>query len=107
MPINALVIDALKRYDAYFGAPMRVEFPKGSGQMLTLNQMADAIAQRLWSLFLKTENGYRPIHKENLIYTQKIDFQNLVLFYEYFDAETGKGLGASHQTGWTALIGLL
>jgi hypothetical protein len=107
MPVNALVIDALKRYDAYFGTPLQVEFPKGSGQMLTLNEMADAIAQRLWNLFLKDENGHRPLHKDSLIYTKNVDFQNLVLFYEYFDGETGKGLGANHQTGWTALIGLL
>jgi Glycosyl hydrolase family 63 C-terminal domain len=107
LPMNALLIDSLKRYAGYYGDNFTVEFPKNSGQQLTLKQVAHDLSQRLWSLFLPKENGQISLHGEALIYSENVDFQHLKLFHEYFDADSGKGLGASHQTGWTALIGVL
>ncbi len=106
LPMNALLIDALKRYAGYYGDGFTVEFPKNSGQQLNLKQIADALSERLWSLFLPKENGQKPLNGAALEYAQNADFQDLTLFYEYFDADSGKGLGASHQTGWTALMGV-
>jgi hypothetical protein len=107
LPMNALLIDALKRYAGYFGDDFTVEFPKNSGQYLTLKQVADDLSNRLWAMFQPKENGQKPMNGEATIYSESVDFQDLTLFYEYFDADSGKGLGASHQTGWTALMGVL
>jgi len=103
-PLNYLLIEALDRYHLFYGDTLRVECPARSGKYMNLGEVANEIRVRLSRLFLAKEDGDRPSYArtENLL--NDPHWRDLVLFYEYFDAETGKGLGASHQTGWTALI---
>ena len=103
-PINYLVIEALERYDHFYGDSLRVECPTGSGQMMTLGEVAHELASRLTRLFLPDARGARPSHGADHRYAQSPHWRDLVLFYEHFHGDTGRGLGASHQTGWTALI---
>jgi hypothetical protein len=102
-PINYLLIEALERYHHFYGDALKVECPVGSGHFLTLNDVADELAHRLSSLFLPDNQGARPCHGNDSRYAQDPYWRELVLFHEYFHAETGRGCGASHQTGWTAL----
>jgi hypothetical protein len=103
MPINYLFIKALKKYGAFYGDSLQVEYPAGSGKDYTLTEVADMLTQRIVSIFKKDENNDRPVFAEyNQFY--KNEGNNLVLFHEYFHGNTLKGLGASHQTGWTALL---
>ncbi len=103
-PVNYLLIEALQRYDHFFGSSLQVEFPTGSGKMMTLGAVAFELSRRLTRLFLTdltdTEDSSRLARGAR----RGSKSQELVLFHEYFHAETGQGLGASHQTGWTALI---
>ena len=103
-PVNYLLIEALERYHYFYGDTLRVECPRGSGNRLTLGEVARLISQRLAALFRRDERGRRPCHGGDLAYTDDPHFRDLVLFYEYFHADTGRGAGASHQTGWTALV---
>lgn len=103
-PLNYLIIEALERYHLFYGKSLRVECPTGSGKYMDLQQVADEIRKRLSKLFLADAAGDRPSYCRSDVLVNDPNWQDLVLFYEYFDAETGKGLGASHQTGWTALI---
>jgi len=103
-PVNYLIVEALERYHHYYGDDLKVELPTGSGNWCNLQQVADDISRRLVRLFLPDENGRRPCHGNNPCYCEDPDRRDLVLFHEYFDGDTGKGLGASHQTGWTALV---
>jgi hypothetical protein len=100
-PINYLLIEALQRYHHYYGDSLQVEFPTGSGHYQTLGQVALELSRRLTHLFLPDETGRRPPCAEPRLPGES---EQPVLFHEYFHAETGQGLGASHQTGWTALI---
>ena len=100
-PINYLLIEALQRYDLFYGQSLKVEFPTGSGNMMTLGQVSFELAKRLTHLFLPDEKGDRPAHPK---FPGPCDEEEPLLFHEYFHAETGQGLGASHQTGWTSLI---
>jgi hypothetical protein len=102
-PMNYLLIEALKRYHHFYGDSLRVECPSGSGVKMNLAQVAAELESRLVKLFLPDEYGRRPCHGGSERYAQDPAFSGLVLFYEYFDGENGRGLGASHQTGWTAL----
>ena len=102
-PINYLLVEALERYHHFYGDGFKVECPAGSGQMLTLNEAAAEISRRLGSLFLVNSQGQRPCHGGAARYATDPHWKDLALFYEYFHAETGRGCGASHQTGWTAL----
>ena len=103
MPINYLFIKALKKYGAFYGDSLQVEYPLGSGKDYTLTEVADMLTKRIISIFKKDENNDRPVFAEyNSFY--KNEGNNLVLFHEYFHGDTLKGLGASHQTGWTALL---
>jgi hypothetical protein len=106
-PINFLLIEALERYAHFYGDSLQVECPKGSGTLLTLDQVARELATRLTRLFLPDANGARPCHGGDERYAGDPAWKELVLFYEYFHAETGRGVGASHQTGWTALVASL
>jgi hypothetical protein len=106
MPTNMLLIEALRRFDSYYGPDFRVECPVGSGQMLSLVQVADELRQRLIQLFLRGPDGVRPAMRNARI-PQSPGEEEAVLFYEFFHGDTGEGLGASHQTGWTGLIALL
>ncbi|MEM7602208.1 MAG: glucosidase, partial [Verrucomicrobiota bacterium] len=107
-PINYLIIEALERYDHFYDGNFLVEFPTGSGKKITLKEAADEISDRLISLFRKTgEENSRPAHGMSPLHRGDRTEQELIHFYEYFHAETGEGLGASHQTGWTALVSRL
>jgi hypothetical protein len=102
-PINFLIVEALERYHLFYGESFKVECPVGSGNMLTLQEVADELSRRLTRIFLPNEKGARPCHGEAEKYSSDPHWRDLVLFNEYFHGETGRGLGASHQTGWTAL----
>ena len=102
-PINFLIVEALERYHLFFGEGFKVECPVGSGKMLTLKEVAQELSRRLASIFLPDENGMRPCHGGITKYESDPYWRDLVLFHEYFHGETGRGCGASHQTGWTAL----
>jgi hypothetical protein len=103
-PLNYLLIEALERYHFFYGESLKVECPTGSGRWLTLDKVAHELAARLSRLFLPDGRGQRPCHGEDMRYAQDPHWRELVLFYEYFHGESGRGLGASHQTGWTALV---
>jgi hypothetical protein len=102
-PANYLLIEALERYHHFYGDSLKVECPAGSGRWVTLLDAAREIADRLARLFLPDEHGRRPCHGDCARYTEDPHWQNLVLFHEYFHGDTGRGVGANHQTGWTAL----
>jgi hypothetical protein len=102
-PMNYLLVEALKRYHHYYGDAFVVECPTGSGTKLHLGAVAAEIERRLVSLFLPDAAGRRPCHGGEARYAEDPAFAHLVLFYEYFHGDDGRGLGASHQTGWTAL----
>jgi hypothetical protein len=104
MPLNYLIVRTLKRYHTYYGEDFRVECPTGSGQMLTLAEAADELARRLMRLFLRDGDGRRPVFGTCDKLQTSPAFRDHVPFHEYFHGDTGKGLGASHQTGWTGLI---
>ncbi|HEY7941840.1 MAG TPA: hypothetical protein VID25_07820 [Candidatus Limnocylindrales bacterium] len=106
-PLNYLLIEALQRLHHYYGEEFQVEFPTGSGEYRTLGDVADALSRRLIGLFLPGPGGGRPAHGGEERYTTDPAWRDLILFYEYFDGDTGAGLGASHQTGWTALVAKL
>ncbi|HEX7009911.1 MAG TPA: glucosidase [Phycisphaeraceae bacterium] len=103
-PINYLLIEALERYHHFYGNDLRIECPTGSGRLLNLSQIADLLRQRLVALFLPDERGQRPALAHHPILQNDPACRDLILFHEYFHGENGQGLGASHQTGWTALV---
>jgi hypothetical protein len=103
-PLNYLLVEALERYHYFYGDSLTVECPTGSGRFLNLSDVAGEIASRISKLFLRGPDGRRPCHGGDSRYADDPDFRDLVLFYEYFHGDDGRGLGASHQTGWTALI---
>jgi hypothetical protein len=107
MPVNFLIIESLYRFHSYYGDDFRVECPVGSGKMLHLGEVAVDLSRRLCNIFLRGPDGRRPIFGNSPIEQKDPHFRDNVLFYEFFHGETGRGLGASHQTGWTALIALL
>jgi len=103
-PVNFLIIEALERYDYFYGNSFKIEYPTGSGKLVTLREVAIDLCDRLISLLLPAEDGYRPCFGDAKRYNDVPHWQDLLLFHEYFHGETGEGLGASHQTGWTSLI---
>ena len=103
LPVNYLLVEALERYHNYYGDSLRIETPTGSGRMLTLREAALELQRRLGTIFLADQSGHRPVHGECELYATDPYFKDLVLFYEYFHGDNGRGVGASHQTGWTAL----
>ena len=106
-PVNFLLIEALQKFHHYFGDEMRVECPARSGQLLTLAEVAALLSQRLSSIFLRDAQGERPVFGNNRTFQLDPNWRDLVPFHEYFDGDTGAGVGASHQTGWTALVAKL
>ncbi|HEX8969178.1 MAG TPA: glucosidase [Chloroflexota bacterium] len=106
-PINFLLIESLRKFHHYYGDDFLVECPTGSGQMRTLLGIADEIAQRLERLFLRGPDGRRPIFGQVELFQTDPRWRDYLVFNEYFHGDDGRGLGASHQTGWTALIGTL
>jgi hypothetical protein len=103
-PLNYLLIEALERYHHFYGDSLKVECPTGSGRLLNLKEVAQELASRLSSLFIPDSAGRRPCHGDDRRFADDPHWKELVLFYEYFDGENGRGLGASHQTGWTSLV---
>ncbi|MCG3119684.1 MAG: hypothetical protein ALAOOOJD_02192 [bacterium] len=107
MPMNYLLIESLQKFHHYYGDDFKIECPTGSGKFLTINEIANELTRRLTRLFLRDENGRRPVFN----YSEKIQtdphFRDYVLFHEYFHGDNGRGVGASHQTGWTGLVAKL
>jgi len=104
MPINYLIIQSIRKYGDFYGDSLKVECPVGSGRMLNLEQVADELTRRVISIFERDDKGSRRLYGDyNWFYSQPAN-EDLVLFFEYFHGDTGRGLGASHQTGWTALV---
>jgi hypothetical protein len=106
-PVNYLLIEALERYHHFYGDALKVEFPTGSGRAMNLAQVAAEIAARLTRLFLPDAHGCRPFHGIEPRFANDPHWRNLLLYHEYFHGDDGRGLGASHQTGWTALVARL
>jgi hypothetical protein len=103
MPMNYLLVNALQTYSEYYKNDPKVEFPTGGGKWMTLGEVANEISKRLISIFQKDAKGDRPVNDHYAIYRDE-HFKDLVLFYEYFHGDTARGVGASHQTGWTGVI---
>jgi hypothetical protein len=106
-PINYLLIESLQKFHHYYGDTLRVECPTGSGQMMTLGEVATDLSQRLIRLFLTDENGKRPIYGGQHRFHEDPHWSDLLLFHEYFHGDNGAGLGAGHQTGWTGVVAKL
>ncbi len=102
-PLNYLLLESLERYHRFYGKSFTTECPVGSGQMKNLSEVSDFIRDRLNKLFLPDETGHRPCHRGDRLFQTDPHFKNLLLFHEYFHGDSGRGLGANHQTGWTAL----
>ena len=107
MPLNYLLIESLRKFHAYYGNDFRVECPTGSGNNLSLNEIADELSSRLSRLFLADADGQRPSLGNHPTLQRDPHFRDYCLFFEYFHGDTGRGVGASHQTGWTGLIATL
>lgn len=106
-PLNFLIIESLQKFHYYYGDSLKIECPTGSGQYMNLWEVATEISRRLISLFLPDDEGKRPVFGEDTIFRDDPNWRDMLLFYEYFHGDSGKGLGASHQTGWTALVAKL
>ena len=106
-PVNFLLVESLQKFHHYLGDDFKVECPTGSGNMLTLWEVAAEISRRMTRIFLRDEEGRRPVHGWSELYKDDAHWRDLVLFYEYFHGDSGAGVGASHQTGWTGLVAKL
>jgi hypothetical protein len=106
-PVNYLIIESLQKFHHYYGNDFKVECPVGSGRYATIGEVAQEISTRLTRIFLKDENGARPVFAHHPGLQGDPHFRDHVLFYEYFHGDVGRGVGASHQTGWTGLIAKL
>ncbi len=104
MPINYLIIQSIKKYGEFYDGSLSIEYPTGSGQFMELSEVAYELIKRITSLFELSEQNHRRLHGEENWFYSRPENKGLVLFYEYFHGDTGHGLGAAHQTGWTALI---
>jgi len=104
MPVNAMIIRALLNFYLYYGDNFKIECPTGSGNMMNLFAVAKEISDRLTGIFLKDENGRRPVYGDTEKFQNDPHWRDYILFYEYFHGDNGAGLGASHQTGWTGLV---
>jgi hypothetical protein len=107
MPVNGLIVRALLQYYAYYGNDFLIECPTGSGRQMNLYQVAEELARRLSSIFLRNAEGRRPVYGGTTKFQEDPHWRDLVLFYEYFHGDNGAGLGASHQTGWTGIVARL
>jgi hypothetical protein len=104
MPVNGLIIRALLQYYAFYGDAFTIECPTGSGRRMTLYQVAEELARRLASIFLRDQDGRRPVYGGARKFQEDPHWRDYILFYEYFHGDNGAGLGASHQTGWTGIV---
>ena len=106
-PVNFLIVESLQRFHHYLGPDFKVECPTGSGTWMTLSEVATELSRRLTRLFLRDADGRRPVHGADERFQTDPHWRDLILFYEYFHGDNGRGVGASHQTGWTGLIAKL
>ncbi len=106
-PLNYLLIESLQKFHHYLGDEFKVECPTGSGQMMSLEEVATELSQRLSRIFLQDEHGRRPVFGPSEKFQFDPNWRDLVPFHEYFHGDTGMGIGASHQTGWTGLVAKL
>ena len=104
LPVNYLLIQALRRFHQYYGDEVQVECPTGSGQFMNLDQVADEISRRIVGIFQRDTMGRRPVLGSNELFQADPNWRDLIPFYEYFQGDSGRGVGASHQTGWTAVV---
>lgn len=104
MPMNYMIIDSLHKFYQYYGDEFKVECPTGSGVYMTLNEVANELYRRVSTIFLRDANGNRAVFGTNAKMQTDPNFKDYILFHEYFDGDNGRGVGASHQTGWTGLI---
>ncbi|AKH37990.1 MULTISPECIES: MGH1-like glycoside hydrolase domain-containing protein [Nitrosomonas] len=104
MPVNVLIIRALLSFYLYYGDHFKIECPTGSGRMMNLFEVSKEIADRLARIFLRNEQGRRPVYGGSEKFQTDPYWRDYILFYEYFHGDNGAGLGASHQTGWTGLV---
>ncbi len=107
MPLNYLIIESLQKFHQYYGDNLKMEYPTGSADWLNLGDIAAKLAARSAGLFLKDRHGTRPIYGDNRRFAEDKHFRDLILFHEFFHGDTGQGLGAAHQTGWTGLVARL
>lgn len=107
MPLNFLIIESLQKYYYYYGDSFKIDFPTRSGNQVTLKEAADLLSKRLINIFVPDKNQKRPFQPRRGQFQTDPHWKDLMLFHEYFHGETGEGLGASHQTGWTSLIAKL
>lgn len=106
-PLNFLLIESIQKFDFYFGQDFKVEFPTGSGKMMTLWEVSQELSNRLSKIFLKNSDGNRAVYGAIEKFQADEHWRDYILFYEYFHGDNGAGLGASHQTGWTGLVAKL
>jgi hypothetical protein len=104
LPVNYILVEVLERYHFFYGDSLKVEYPTGSGRKLNLKEVSQELSKRLIDLFLPDANGRRPCHGDDRLYTDDPVWRDLILFYEYFHGDSGRGVGASHQTGWTGVV---
>ena len=104
MPVNGLIIRGLLQMYPFYGPDFKVECPTGSGNYMTLFDVAKEIGRRLSNIFLRDANGKRPVYGGTKKFQEDPHWRDYILFYEYFHGDNGAGLGASHQTGWTGLV---
>jgi len=105
MPVNTIILRALLNYYLYYGDNFKIECPTGSGQMMNLIEVAQEILKRLTRIFLRDSSGHRPVYGGTKKFQEDPHWRDHILFYEYFHGDNGAGLGASHQTGWTGVVG--
>ncbi len=103
-PINFLIIESLKKFDFYYGGDFSIEYPAGSRNYVTMDIVAKELSLRCMKIFMRDKKGHRPAFGKNKKFQEDPHFKDYILFYEYFHGDSGKGLGASHQTGWTGLV---
>ena len=107
MPVNYLIIEALQQFHHYYSDDFLVECPTGSGHLSSLNEIADDLSGRVIGIFKRGVNGRRAVFGSNETFQSDDQWKDYIPFYEYFHGESGAGLGASHQTGWTGLVAKL
>ena len=107
MPVNGLIVRGLLNLYSFYGDDFKVECPTGSGNRMTLFEVAKEISRRLSSIFLRDASGRRPVHGGSAKFQHDPHWRDLILFYEYFHGDIGAGVGANHQTGWTGLVAVL
>jgi hypothetical protein len=107
MPVNGLIVRGLLNLYSFYGDDFKVECPTGSGNRMTLFEIAKEISRRLASIFLRDASGRRPVYGGQARFQDDPHWRDLILFHEYFHGDNGAGIGANHQTGWTGLVAVL